>query len=360
MMPAPMPDDSLLVLAVGDCHGRLSDLYYSALALEDERLGGRPLDLLVQVGDLGVWPDPARLDRATQKHGETGDFARWASEQRAAPRPTLFVAGNHEDFDYLVQHGANPLVPGLTFLPWGAVTTFAARGRVLRIGGLGGCYGASDYPRGALHGRRRRHYTRAEIDRLIAQAQPPIDILLLHDAPAGVLADPAQGAPTRRKHVSDSLGLDELITAVSPGICLTGHFHVGSDRQIAGVRTLGLSIYPRAGSFVLLEYAPGEAAPRVTPLAPRRPPAPPPDPALAALERLLTEWAARVRGTAPVDRRRRAQLHDWLADHPHRAVLLPALKRGDVRGALARHVPADGWGELLHRFETGGLPEPPG
>jgi hypothetical protein len=60
---------------------------------------------VLHVGDFGVWPDPNRIDKATKKHDGAGDFPAWLAERRAAPRRTLFIKGNHEDFVWLdAQH----------------------------------------------------------------------------------------------------------------------------------------------------------------------------------------------------------------------------------------------------------------
>lgn len=55
------------------------------------------------------------------------------------------------------------------------------------VGGVGGCHGPSNYGRRTrdLQGYAKRHYTREDIDRLIARGR--LDLLLTHDAPAGVV-----------------------------------------------------------------------------------------------------------------------------------------------------------------------------
>jgi hypothetical protein len=54
------------------------------------------------------------------------------------------------------------------------------------IGCLGGCFGPSDLDRPSkdLQGYAKRHYTRDEIQMLCRSVS--VDILLVHDAPAGV------------------------------------------------------------------------------------------------------------------------------------------------------------------------------
>ena len=100
-------------LIFGDLHGRILPAFRLAAAREREH--GLRLDGLLQVGDLGYFPDPSRLDKATARHAaddplELGTCLvvqpnREADEVfhgRDGPPPTLwFTAGNHEDFDAL-------------------------------------------------------------------------------------------------------------------------------------------------------------------------------------------------------------------------------------------------------------------
>src|SRR3954453_22416785 len=100
-------------LIFGDLHGRILPAFRLAAAWEREH--GTRLDGLLQVGDLGYFPDPTRLDRATARHAADDPLELGASlvaepntEADAAfqgedgpPPPLWFTAGNHEDFDAL-------------------------------------------------------------------------------------------------------------------------------------------------------------------------------------------------------------------------------------------------------------------
>ena len=102
----------MLLVAAGDVHGRLDRLYADVLAFEREL--GRSFAHVLQVGDFGVWPDPARVDRATRDHDGAGDFPAWFAAQRPVPRLTTFLHGNHEDFAWLKER--TEVLPGLRFL----------------------------------------------------------------------------------------------------------------------------------------------------------------------------------------------------------------------------------------------------
>ncbi len=240
----------VILCAAGDIHGALDRLYADVLALE-QRLAAR-FDWVLHVGDFGVWPDPARVDAATRAHDGAGDFPRWWAERRAAPRRTLFIKGNHEDFGWLDAQPDPEVLPGLFYLPNGQSVAIAAGTEALRVGGVGGCYGPSNYDRPSrqLQGAARRHYTRDEIDRLSAMSD--LDILLTHDAPAGVRFEKHRhGEPVTT--YSAAAGLDELVACTQPRVCFFGHHHARVDAEIAGVCCIGLNKVARPGNLVAFE-----------------------------------------------------------------------------------------------------------
>ncbi len=224
----------MIICAAGDIHGSLDRLYADVLAFE-AALGAR-FEWVLQVGDFGVWPDPNRIDRATRNHEGAGDFPAWFTANRPVPRPTLFIKGNHEDFIWLDGRSDPELLPGLFYLANGG--TFELGPRSIQVGGIGGCFGPSDFDRQSkrLQGYARRHYTRDEIDTLVNKGR--VDVLLVHDAPAGVRFT------THRRgvgYVSQAAGLDVLVDRVRPRVCFFGHHHTRLDTEVAGVRCLGLN-----------------------------------------------------------------------------------------------------------------------
>ena len=235
----------MLLCAAGDTHGAINRVYDEILAFEGT-LGVR-FDYVLHVGDFGIWPDPDRIDKATRKHDGAGDFGAWFAERRAAPRKTIFIKGNHEDFDWLDAQGSDEILPGLHYLRNGRTIDLGQGKGVVRVGGIGGCYSPSDYARKSkqLRGSRKAHYAHDEIDALGGHSS--IDILLLHDAPAGVHFDAG--------HTSAAEGLRELIERVRPLVCLFGHHHERVDVQIGRTPCFGLNLVGRAGSLVAFEFS---------------------------------------------------------------------------------------------------------
>jgi predicted phosphodiesterase len=102
---------SMLVCAAGDIHGAL-DRFYADVAAFEASLEDC-FDWILHVGDFGVWPDRARVDGATRRHDGAGDFPAWWADRRPAPRRTVFVKGNHEDFVWLDAQASPEILPGL-------------------------------------------------------------------------------------------------------------------------------------------------------------------------------------------------------------------------------------------------------
>ncbi|MBX3251749.1 MAG: metallophosphoesterase [Myxococcales bacterium] len=211
-------------------------------------------DCLLHVGDFGVWPDPRRVDKATRRHDGAGDFPRWFETKREAPRKTIFIKGNHEDFVWLDAQPTTDILPGLHYLRNGATFDLTDDDGVIRIGGVGGCYGPTNYERrsASLQGYSKRHYTQDEIERL-AQVEG-IDVVLTHDAPAGVTF------PRHRQGdgwVSNARGLDVLLARARPRVCFFGHHHTRVDAEVSGVRCIGLNKVARPGNLVAFEMTAG-------------------------------------------------------------------------------------------------------
>ena len=104
----------MLIAVFGDLHGKILLAY--KLCQRWQKENKKNIDLVLQVGDLGVWPDPARLDKATARHVDTEenelgfiDFANGSEAlydmflgKNADALPDIyFIKGNHEDFDFL-------------------------------------------------------------------------------------------------------------------------------------------------------------------------------------------------------------------------------------------------------------------
>ncbi len=242
----------MIICVAGDIHGAIDRLYQGVLAFEAS-LGIR-FDYVLQVGNFGVWPDPSRVDKATRRHDGAGDFPTLLRDNRRAPRPTLFIKGNHEDFVWLDSRPDLEVLPGLSYVRNGsAIEIRDQREGSTRVGGVGGWHGSSDYQRRSdkLQGYAKRHYTFDEVERLASSGD--VDILLTHDAPAGVRFERHRRG---KGYISEAAGLDVLLARVQPCVCFFGHHHTRVDAEVAGVRCVGLNKVGMPGNLVAIDIEP--------------------------------------------------------------------------------------------------------
>jgi predicted phosphodiesterase len=239
----------MILCVSGDTHGALDRLY--ADIVDFERAIKVRFEAVLHVGDLGIWPDPAKVDRATRNHEGAGDFPTWIEEGQSAPRPTWFVKGNHEDFEWMDSQKTSELVPGLHYVPNGQAVDLPEGKSSIRVAGVGGCFGPSDYERRQLQGYAKRHYTRWELERL--ESRRPIDVLLLHDAPKGVTIIQKRGDGRERRYISNAEGLDSAVARSRPRVCFFGHHHARVTADVAGISCLGLNIVGRPGYLVAVD-----------------------------------------------------------------------------------------------------------
>jgi hypothetical protein len=78
-------------------------------------------------------------------------------------------------------------------------------------------------------------------------AKNNVDVLLTHDAPAGVVF------PRHWRGFnwpSEAAGLDDLVRGIRPRICFFGHHHTRLDSQIDGVSCFGLNKVGMPGNLL--------------------------------------------------------------------------------------------------------------
>jgi hypothetical protein len=258
----------VLIGFLGDLHNRV---YHGlAVVLEWQRRAGRRLDLVVQVGDLGV---PAPDGDDPNRDAFTFDFRdflqatgrRAASLERARAllaRPILFIRGNHEDLAWLA-----------TLPPDGRADPFdlfryAADGARLELGGwrlglIGGVepFDPNDGPETAVD--------RAAAERLLAGG--PLDALVSHDGPRGIGTSYyglVQGSPV----------VSELVARLRPRVHVAGHYHhligprphgettyLGLDGIVASPRWHPEATGLQPGCLAVLDTATGRIEPVLDP-----------------------------------------------------------------------------------------------
>ncbi len=203
------------IFIAGDIHGELGPLYERVMSLE-QRVGVKA-DWVLQTGNFGVWPDPQRIDRHTRQNNDV-DFYKYYLEHKGVPRPTVFVAGKHEDHRWLKESVARSkltILPDLTFLINGYKTQIANEGLVSLVG-LGKVYSPHYFDGKRPKDKKRlSHYTRVETN--LACSHDMADILITHEAPRWA----------RLGHrVSEADGITGICHVLQPKLHIHGHHNV--------------------------------------------------------------------------------------------------------------------------------------
>src|SRR5262245_34988619 len=205
----------MLVGFLGDLHNRV--FHGLAVLLEWQRRTGRRLDLVVQLGDLGVpEPDPDAPYR-DEADRDIRDLLRAAGRRAASLRrarsllagPVRFIRGNHEDRAWLAALPADGRADQFD------VFRYAPDGTLLeldgwRLGLLGGVEPVDphDGPETAID--------RGAADRVLAVGR--LDVLVTHDGPYGI-------ATSYYGKVQGSTVVTELVERLKPRFHVAGHYH---------------------------------------------------------------------------------------------------------------------------------------
>jgi hypothetical protein len=162
------------ILLAGPVEGYLDPLFdYAKLA---------EAHWVVCTGDFGIWPDPARMDRAARVHHGVDFSLRYVGSNPSPINiPVLTVAGVHDDNRWLEHRKSvdnTEILSNVHWLAQGYRTTIGFDGPPLRVTGLGRAYSEATYS-GEPGKRAHRHYTRRDVER--ACSSGPTDLLVLYE-----------------------------------------------------------------------------------------------------------------------------------------------------------------------------------
>lgn len=214
------------IAVFGDLHGHILLALQCCARWQQET--GQQLDLILQVGDLGVFPDRTQLDRATRRHSEHDPTVLGFLDGFTTPHSEvaaildklrcnlLFVRGNHEDHVWLdtrEQRAKGCCFPVDAYwriwcLKTGVPYTFHQEDETITILGIG------RIGRPASSKKAKLHYIQPdEQHRLEQLGDTPVDILLTHDAP-GDRIYPGSG----------SLEIEQALLRHQPRYHFYGHY----------------------------------------------------------------------------------------------------------------------------------------
>jgi len=268
-MDASAPNPVFLVF--GDLHGRILPAF--RFGSYWARRTGREVTALLQVGDMGYFPDISRMDKASIRHAkddpmELGamdvatrtDIAdRVFDDDPHCPPGLWFTAGNHEDFDELERFAqtagrqadfAVDAYCRVRGIKDGEVHPFDCGLRTAAVWGVDGGGANSRHnlpPRGYIS------------ERAVSQLTTEVfDVLLMHDAPEGA----------KRVGYGSEL-LRTLIELAQPPFAFFGHYRGDGSRieqpygrtevyHLAGFELRTRDGHPESGSVGVLEWHNGE------------------------------------------------------------------------------------------------------
>lgn len=287
---------------IGDVHGCVLHALGALVALQRHR--GIRLDAAIQVGDLGAYPAPQRMDspsrRFAAENPAQADFFRLldpppelsATVQRALQQvpPILFVSGNHEDFEWLAHLHAAEAASVVPVDPLGAfrhvVCGHAAAIAGKRIAFLG-----------RIESPGYMDLDSAAYASLLAADTGSVDILVTHDGPYGMCRD-------WRGLTEGSAKLARLIEHLQPRLHISGHYHhENGPRRYGHTLSYALAelVYPKTNRRRPDRANPGQrVAPGSIGLL---------DTQTHAFEYIHDEWLTEVRGD-------RFDLAGFIADPP--------------------------------------------
>ncbi len=248
---------------IGDIHGRVFHVLGAALAWQ-QALGVR-LDLIVQVGDFGAFPNPSNFDAPTARYVRedpseqdfsrlllaSGDLSeRLKAVKRQLLRPIHFIRGDHEDFAWLDERLAGSEAADVD--PFG-LFRHVADGAVLNLDGTRLAFlGGSDTDKVGPAIDNETYET------LLHLEPRSVDVLVTHDAPWAVSTG-YQG------QIQGSRRISALVEALEPRHHIAGHYHhLIGPKKFGRTTYLGLAclLHPPSrdpsrqvppGAFVLLD-----------------------------------------------------------------------------------------------------------
>lgn len=219
--------------AVGDVHGHHHEMV--RLVSEWELATGNRIAFVLQVGDFESNRNDADLESmaAPAKYRAIGDFPDFYSGQFIFPWPVYFIGGNHEPYGLLdlTPEGA-PIAPNCFYLGRASALELAG----LKIVGLSGIFNedkfSDQHPAvSELRTRKKKDYTyfnKDDVDRALDFGKA--DVLLVHDWPAGIIAEADRSLfeQQRRSLRYNSVGNEYarlLMELLAPRLLLCGHMH---------------------------------------------------------------------------------------------------------------------------------------
>ena len=214
-------DDVRRVLIVGDTHGKTAWLNRLADAAAES-----DCTIIIQVGDFGYFPehrDGPRYLTAVEHVCANSGAELW------------FIDGNHDDHTSLANLDHNHFPVGIS-----DHVTYLPRGSRIRLGGtafgfIGGAF-SIDW-RDRVVGRDWWPSETTEGSDVARLGLDPLDVLITHDAPAGVNLLSSWKPPAADQVRADEVRwlIAQAVTTTTPRLVVHGHWHHGYETELSWI-----------------------------------------------------------------------------------------------------------------------------
>jgi len=205
------------ILVVGDVHNNFTGL--------NKLISRRKPDLIIQCGDMGVWP-------ALNKSGDTQSLSQIKLQ---TAEKLLFCDGNHEDHWYLRDRVSDELEPGIIYMPRGSVYTLPDGRNIMFFGGADSIdkqcrrVGIDWFPEEVI--TQKDLYNLPDVN---------VDILITHTCPIEIIKEVKMEYPEKRPEPSN-YALSEVWKYYKPDLWYFGHWHYYTEGKLLETKWYALS-----------------------------------------------------------------------------------------------------------------------
>jgi Icc-related predicted phosphoesterase len=227
---------------IGDIHGRI--FHAIATIISWQIINNQKLDMIIQVGDFGAYPnpndtmlnnkfileDPTELDFSKYMNADLALQDDLWYARRQLCNPIYFIRGNHEDFEWLNLISENGTK--ITALDKFDLIRYIPDGTIMDLNGIKIAFlGGIETSKEELRAIDYKAY-----NNLIKSEPGDIDILVTHDSLYGT-------GISFKGEVQGSRKVTHLVKTIQPKYLVAGHYHhMIEPQEMGATKYLGLNI----------------------------------------------------------------------------------------------------------------------